>query len=86
MVDVILRLIDSNALNRLRSMSIEQLVLAFESGRLGGERPAGDPPELVGRFALRTEQPPDLTLFTGERDGMRGYVVRAVLRQRDEKK
>ena len=43
MVDVILRLIDSNALNRLRSMSIEQLVLAFESGRLGGERPAGDP-------------------------------------------
>ena len=43
MVDVILRLIDSNALNRLRSMSIEQLVLAFESGRLGDERPAGDP-------------------------------------------
>ena len=43
MVDVILRLIDSNALNRLRSMSIEQLVLAFESGRLGEERPAGDP-------------------------------------------
>ncbi len=43
MVDVILRLIDSNALNRLRSMSIEQLVLAFESGRLGDERPAADP-------------------------------------------
>ena len=43
MVDVILRLIDSNALNRLRSMSIEQLVLAFESGRLGDERPTGDP-------------------------------------------
>ena len=43
MVDVILRLIDSNALNRLRSMSIEQLLLAFESGRLGDERPAGDP-------------------------------------------
>ena len=43
MVDVILRLIDSNALNRLRSMSIEQLVLAFESGRLGDERPASDP-------------------------------------------
>ena len=43
MVDVILRLIDSNALNRLRSMSIEQLVLAFESERLGDERPAGDP-------------------------------------------
>ena len=43
MVDVILRLIDSNALNRLRSMSIAQLVLAFESGRLGEERPAGDP-------------------------------------------
>ena len=43
MVDVILRLIDSNALNRLRSMSIEQLVLAFESGRLRDERPAGDP-------------------------------------------
>ena len=43
MVDVILRLIDSNALNRLRSMSIEQLVMAFESGRLGDERPAGDP-------------------------------------------
>ncbi len=43
MVDVILRLLDSNALNRLRSMSIEQLVLAFESGRLGDERPAGDP-------------------------------------------
>ncbi len=43
MVDVILRLIDSNALNRLRSMSIEQLVVAFESGRLGDERPAGDP-------------------------------------------
>ncbi|MED5231035.1 MAG: hypothetical protein VYB30_01520 [Candidatus Thermoplasmatota archaeon] len=43
MVDVILRLIDSNALGRLRSMSLEQLVLAFESGRLGDERPAGDP-------------------------------------------
>ncbi len=43
MVDVILRLIDSNALKRLHSMSIEQLVLAFESGRLGDERPAGDP-------------------------------------------
>ena len=43
MVDVILRLVDSKALNRLRSLSIEQLVLAFESGRLGDERPAGDP-------------------------------------------
>ena len=43
MVDVILRLIDSNTLGRLRSMSLEQLVLAFESGRLGDERPAGDP-------------------------------------------
>ena len=43
MVDVILRLIDSNTLSRLRSMSIEQLVLAFESGRLSEERPAGDP-------------------------------------------
>ncbi|MEK9739228.1 MAG: hypothetical protein VW438_05810, partial [Euryarchaeota archaeon] len=43
MVDVILRLIDSNALKRLHSMSIEQLVLAFESGRLGDERPAEDP-------------------------------------------
>ena len=42
MVDIILRLIDSNALNRLRSMSIEQLVVAFESGRLEDERPTGD--------------------------------------------
>ncbi len=43
MVDVILRLVDSTALDRLRSMSVDQLVLAFESGRLGEERPAGDP-------------------------------------------
>ncbi|MEL0268789.1 MAG: hypothetical protein VXA14_06745, partial [Euryarchaeota archaeon] len=43
MVDVILRLIDSNTFGRLQSMSIEQLVLAFESGRLGKERPAADP-------------------------------------------
>lgn len=42
MVDVILRLIDSNTFGRLQSMSIEQLVLAFESGRLGKERPAAD--------------------------------------------
>ncbi len=43
MVDVILRLIDSNTFGRLQSMSIEQLVLAFESGRFGKERPAADP-------------------------------------------
>lgn len=43
MVDVILRLVDSRALERLRSLSVDQLVLAFESGRLGEERPAGDP-------------------------------------------
>lgn len=43
MVDVILRLVDSRALERLRSLSVDQLVLAFESGRLGDERPAGDP-------------------------------------------
>ncbi len=54
MVDVILRLIDSNALNRLRSMSIEQLVLAFESGRLGDERPAGDP-RFHRSFSVDTE-------------------------------
>ena len=54
MVDVILRLIDPNALNRLRSMSIEQLVLAFESGRLGDERPAGDP-RFHRSFSVDTE-------------------------------
>ena len=54
MVDVILRLIDSNALNRLRLMSIEQLVLAFESGRLGDERPAGDP-RFHRSFSVDTE-------------------------------
>lgn len=43
MVDVILRLVDSGALKLLRSMSVDQLVLAFESGRLNEERPAGDP-------------------------------------------
>lgn len=43
MVDVILRLVDSSALDRLRSMSVDQLVLAFESGGLSEERPAGDP-------------------------------------------
>ena len=42
MVDVILRLVDSNALNRLRSMSIEQLVLSFEGGSLSSQRPDGD--------------------------------------------
>ncbi len=43
MVDVILRLVDTGTLERLRSMGVDQLVLAFESGRLGEERPAGDP-------------------------------------------
>tara|TARA_B100000029_G_scaffold149842_1_gene145081 strand:- start:78 stop:710 length:633 start_codon:yes stop_codon:yes gene_type:complete len=42
-VDVILRLVDTGTLERLRSMGVDQLVLAFESGRLGEERPAGDP-------------------------------------------
>ena len=43
MADVILRLVDLAALERLRSMSVDQLVLTFESGRLAEERPAGDP-------------------------------------------
>ena len=43
MADVILRLVDLTALERLRSMSVDQLVMAFESGRLAEERPAGDP-------------------------------------------
>ena len=54
MVDVILRLIDSNTFGRLQSMSIEQLVLAFESGRLGKERPAGDP-RFHRSFSVDTE-------------------------------
>ncbi len=43
MADVILRLVDLTALERLRSMGVDQLVMAFESGRLAEERPAGDP-------------------------------------------
>lgn len=54
MVDVILRLIDSNTFGRLQSMSIEQLVLAFESGRLGNERPVADP-RFHRSFSVDTE-------------------------------